>query len=43
MGTKLYNKVPGYLKEIESYETFKKELQLFLKRTFHSVEEFLAL
>jgi hypothetical protein len=27
MGTKLYNKLPGYIKEIESYKTFKKELK----------------
>jgi hypothetical protein len=27
MGTKLYNKVPGYRKEIKSYKTFKKELR----------------
>jgi len=27
MGTKLYNKLPGYLKEIDSYKTIKKELR----------------
>jgi hypothetical protein len=27
MGTKLYNKIPGYIKEIESYTAFKKVLQ----------------
>jgi len=30
MGTKLYNKMPGFLKETENYETFKRELKLFL-------------
>ena len=28
MGTKLYNKPPGYIKEIDSYKTFKKELKI---------------
>jgi len=27
MGTKLYNKLPGYIKEIDSYKTFRKELK----------------
>jgi hypothetical protein len=27
MGTKLYNKMPGYLKGMDSYEAFKKELK----------------
>jgi hypothetical protein len=40
---KLYNKLPGYIKEIESYKTFKKELKSFLLlHTFHSVEEYVA-
>jgi hypothetical protein len=30
MGTKVYNKLPGYVKEIDSYEAFKKELKLLL-------------
>ena len=35
MGAKLYNKLPGYIKEIDSYKTFKKELKSFLLlRTF---------
>jgi hypothetical protein len=43
MGTKLYNKLPGYIKEIDSYKTFKKELKSFLLlRTFYSVEEFVS-
>jgi len=44
MGTKLYNKLPGYMKEIDSYKTFKKELKLLLLlHSFYSVEEFIAL
>jgi len=44
MGTKLYNKLPGYIKEIDSYKTFKKELKsLLLLHSFYSVEEFVAL
>jgi len=43
MGTKLYNKLPGYIKEIESYKTFKEELKSFpLLHTFYSVEKFVA-
>jgi hypothetical protein len=46
MGTKVYNKLPGYIKEIESYKAFKKELKLFLLlllHTIYSVEEFASL
>jgi len=44
MGTELYNKLPGYIKGIDSYKTLKKELKSFLLlRTFYSVEEFVAL
>ena len=43
MGYKLYNKLPDYIIEIESYKTFRKELKSFLLRhTFYSVEEFVA-
>lgn len=41
MGTKLYNKVPGYMKATDSYKAFKKELKLF--QAFYSVEEFVSL
>jgi len=27
MGTKVYNKLPGYIKEIDSYKVFKKKLK----------------
>jgi len=44
MGNKLYNKLPGYIKETDSYKTFKKELKSFLHlHTFYSVEEFVLL
>ena len=43
MGTKSYNKLPGYTKEIDSYKTFKKELKSLLLHSFYSVEEFIAL
>jgi len=44
MGTKLYNKLNGYIKEIDSYKTFKMELKsLLLLHSFYSVEEFVAL
>jgi hypothetical protein len=44
MGTKVYNKLPSYIKEIDNYKAFKKELKLFLLRhTFYSVEEFMVL
>ena len=43
MRTNLYNKLPGYIKEIDSYKTFKKELKsLLLLHSFYSVEEFVA-
>ena len=44
MGTKVYNKLPGYIKEIESYKAFNKELRSFLPlHTFYSVEVFVSL
>jgi hypothetical protein len=44
MGSKLYNKFPDYIKEIESYKTFRKKLKSFLLwHAFYSVEEFVAL
>ena len=44
MGSKLYKKLPDYIKVIESYKTFRKELKSFLLRhTFYSLEEFVAL
>ena len=43
MGTKLYNKLAGYIKEIDSYKTFKKELKSLLLHSFYSVEELEAL
>jgi hypothetical protein len=44
LGTKLYIKLPSYIKEIDSYKTFKKELKsILLLHSFYSVEEFVAL
>jgi hypothetical protein len=44
MGTKVYNELPSYIKEIDNYKAFKKELKLFLLcHTFYSVEEFIVL
>ena len=41
--TKLYNKLPGYIKQIFSCNTFKKEMKSLLLHSFYSVEEFVAL
>jgi hypothetical protein len=42
MGTKMYNKLPDYIKGIDSYKFFKKAFKSFLLRnTFNSVEEYL--
>jgi hypothetical protein len=44
VGTKLYNKLPSYINEIDSYKTFTKELKsLLLLHSFYSVEESVAL
>jgi hypothetical protein len=43
MGTKLYNNLPKFLKEIDHYKAFKKGLKLFLLlQSFYSVEEFVS-
>ena len=43
MGTKVYNNLPGIIKEIDDYMAFKKDLKLFLLlQTFYSVEEFVS-
>ena len=43
MGTKIYNKLPEYVKGIDSYKFFKKALKSFLLcNTFYSVEEYLS-
>jgi hypothetical protein len=42
-GTKLYNNLPKFLKKINDYKAFKKELKLFLLlQSFYSVEEFVS-
>jgi hypothetical protein len=30
MGTEVYNKLPGYIKEIDRFKDFQKELKIFL-------------
>jgi hypothetical protein len=43
MGTKVYNKLPKNLKEIEDHQAFRKKLKLFLRlHSFYSVDEFLS-
>jgi hypothetical protein len=43
MGTKVYNKLHRFLKEIEDHRAFQKKLKLFLLlHAFYSVEEFLS-
>jgi len=41
IGTKVYNNLPGFVKEMNDYKSFKKELKLFLLcHSFYSLEEF---
>ena len=43
MDTKVYNNLPGVIKEIDDYKAFKKELKLFLLlHSFYSLEEFVS-
>jgi hypothetical protein len=43
LGTKLYNKLPNYLKNLENSKLFKKQLKAFLlQQTFYSVNEYLS-
>jgi len=43
LGTKLYNKLPNYLKNLENLNPFKKQLKAFLsQQTFYSVDEYLS-
>ena len=43
MGTKIYNKLPGFLKEIDDNRGFQKKLKTFLLlHSFYLVEEFFA-
>jgi hypothetical protein len=42
-GTKLYNKLSNYIKNIENPKPFKNQLKAFLlQQTFYSVEEYLT-
>jgi hypothetical protein len=43
MGTKIYKKLPGFLKEINDHRAFRNKLKLFLLlHSFYSVEEFVS-
>jgi hypothetical protein len=43
LGTKVYNKLPKFLKEVDDYKAFKKQFKLFLLlQSFYSVEEFVS-
>jgi hypothetical protein len=42
LGTKVYNKLPNYLKNLESLKLNKKQLKSFYYKTFYSVDEFLS-
>jgi len=43
-GTRLYNNLPKFLKEIDDYKAFKKELKLFLLlHTFTQLKNFYIL
>ena len=43
LGTKLYNKLPNYIKNSENLKPFKKQLKaLLLQQTFYSVDEYLS-
>jgi len=44
MGTSLYKNLSGFMKEIDYYKAFEKELKLFLlHHSLYSVEEFIFL
>jgi len=41
LGTKLYNKLPNYVKNLENLKLFKKQLRIFLvQQTSYSVDEY---
>jgi hypothetical protein len=43
LGTKLYNKLLNYIKNLENVKPFKKQLRAFLlQQTFYSVDEYLS-
>jgi hypothetical protein len=44
MGTKLYHKMPDYIKLMDNYKAFKNELKsVLLYHAFYSVEESVSL
>jgi hypothetical protein len=43
LGTKLYNKLPKYIENLENLKPFKKQLKAYLlQQTFYSVDEYLS-
>jgi hypothetical protein len=43
MGAKLYNRLPQYLKNLEDFKPFKKQLKnLLLQQSFYLIEEYLS-
>ena len=44
LGNKLYNKMPGYIKEMDNCRAFKNKLKsLILYNAFYSMEKFFSL
>jgi len=43
LGTKLYNRLPNHLKNLEDLKPFKKQVKaLLLQQSFYSIEEYLS-
>jgi hypothetical protein len=43
LGTKLYNKLPNYTKNLENLKPFKKQHKAYLlQQTFYSVDKYLS-
>jgi len=43
LGTKLYNRLPKYIKNLEDLKPFKKQVKAFLlQQSFYSIEEYLT-
>jgi hypothetical protein len=42
LGTKLYNELPNYLKNVERLKHLKKLKAFLLQQTFYSVDEYLS-
>jgi len=43
LGTKLNNRLPNYIKNLEDLKPFKKQVKaLLLQQSFYSIEEYLS-